>query len=370
MPKSTVNTGFNPTGGGNLSEIKDSSLIKCLKTFANRCFIPIKRKLKNPCHSEFISESDQHEVCFESQRPQMLKQVQHDMESYRNIHKTPCHPEFSSGSDQREIIQESGKHEIFVESIKPKIPKQVRNDMKTNVKYASVAFTLAETLITIGMIGVIAALTLPTLMNSTNEKEIVARVKKVYATLNEAYGRAYAKYGSSTSWCSNLPAGVACNRRIMTRITEFLQVEKDCQTGKGCFADATLNAIDTNASASENLSRNIDSMTGYQKCILSDGTSLAFSSAVSANSAGVSGYALWIDIDGPKKGKNLMGSDIFLCYVYKDIDRIGALENISNNTASLCRAGNPNHCLVWILNSDNADYINCAGLTDSNPTCN
>ena len=42
----------------------------------------------------------------------------------------------------------------------------------------SSAFTLAETLIIIGMIGIIATLTLPTLMSGTNDKEIVAKVKK------------------------------------------------------------------------------------------------------------------------------------------------------------------------------------------------
>ena len=52
----------------------------------------------------------------------------------------------------------------------------------------SLAFTLAETLITIGMIGIIATLTLPTLMSGTNDKEIVAKVKKTYANLNEALG--------------------------------------------------------------------------------------------------------------------------------------------------------------------------------------
>lgn len=40
------------------------------------------------------------------------------------------------------------------------------------------AFTLAETLIVMGIIGVVAALTLPNLNDSTNNKEKVAKVKK------------------------------------------------------------------------------------------------------------------------------------------------------------------------------------------------
>lgn len=41
-----------------------------------------------------------------------------------------------------------------------------------------IAFTLAETLIVMGIIGVVAALTLPNLNSSTGDKEKVVKVKK------------------------------------------------------------------------------------------------------------------------------------------------------------------------------------------------
>lgn len=40
------------------------------------------------------------------------------------------------------------------------------------------AFTLAEVLITLGIIGVVAALTIPSLIAEYKEKQIVTRVKK------------------------------------------------------------------------------------------------------------------------------------------------------------------------------------------------
>ncbi len=42
--------------------------------------------------------------------------------------------------------------------------------MTSDLKFTSTpkAFTLAEVLITLGIIGVVAAMTMPTLMNSTN----------------------------------------------------------------------------------------------------------------------------------------------------------------------------------------------------------
>lgn len=47
-------------------------------------------------------------------------------------------------------------------------------------------FTLAEVLITLGVIGIIAAMTLPTVINNYQKKETVTRLKKAYTIINEA----------------------------------------------------------------------------------------------------------------------------------------------------------------------------------------
>ena len=43
-------------------------------------------------------------------------------------------------------------------------------------------FTLAEVLITLGIIGVVAAMTLPTVINNVQEKQFHSKFKKAYAT--------------------------------------------------------------------------------------------------------------------------------------------------------------------------------------------
>ena len=45
-----------------------------------------------------------------------------------------------------------------------------------------IAFTLAEVLITLGIIGVVAALTLPTVINNVHHKELETALKKQYST--------------------------------------------------------------------------------------------------------------------------------------------------------------------------------------------
>ena len=49
------------------------------------------------------------------------------------------------------------------------------------------AFTLAEVLITLGIIGVVAAITLPTLVANYQKQILVNQLKKTYTTLNEGF---------------------------------------------------------------------------------------------------------------------------------------------------------------------------------------
>ena len=48
------------------------------------------------------------------------------------------------------------------------------------------AFTLAEVLITLGIIGVVAAMTMPSLMQNYRDKELIVKTKKTYAVIQNA----------------------------------------------------------------------------------------------------------------------------------------------------------------------------------------
>jgi len=48
-------------------------------------------------------------------------------------------------------------------------------------------FTLAEVFITLGIIGIIAEMTIPTLIKSYNERITVIKIKKAYSTAQQAY---------------------------------------------------------------------------------------------------------------------------------------------------------------------------------------
>ncbi len=60
-------------------------------------------------------------------------------------------------------------------------------------------FTLAEVLITLVIIGVIAAMTIPTLMNNTNAQEYRSALKKAISAANQALTLQYALEGMTAS---------------------------------------------------------------------------------------------------------------------------------------------------------------------------
>ena len=61
-------------------------------------------------------------------------------------------------------------------------------------------FTLAEVLITLGIIGIVAAMTLPSVIGNAQKEATAAEVKKFYNTINNAIVRAMVDYGDVDLW--------------------------------------------------------------------------------------------------------------------------------------------------------------------------
>ena len=188
----------------------------------------------------------------------------------------------------------------------------------------TVAFTLAETLIVMGVIGVVAALTLPNLNQSTGNKEKVVKVKKIYQNLNDAFGRATAVYGPVDEWCPNCTLSDTKNK-IGERLTEFIKLSKNCKMTKGCFNSGS------------------GTSDGYE-FITADGTAIQ-----------IRGGYIEIDIDGLNKGRNLQGIDIF-SFRY---DESGIYLNpMTESLFKACLGGRITEaCTIWVINYDNMDYL-------------
>ena len=62
------------------------------------------------------------------------------------------------------------------------------------------AFTITETLITLGIIGIVAALTIPSLVTNYQKKQTATHLKKTFSTLKQATEAAKVDYGDVKNW--------------------------------------------------------------------------------------------------------------------------------------------------------------------------
>src|SRR5574344_2904850 len=135
------------------------------------------------------------------------------------------------------------------------------------------AFTLAEVLITLGIIGVVAALTIPTLMQKTQELESISKLKKVYSVLQNAYSRAINDEGEISDW-GTISDDDACSDLVMQKFVSYLNVLKNCGTDKsGCFYSGKYKILNGTVVAANDYS---DLDTSFSRVLLSDGTSISF----------------------------------------------------------------------------------------------
>ena len=98
-------------------------------------------------------------------------------------------------------------------------------------------FTLAEVLITLAIIGVIAAITIPALQNKINKEELVVGLKKAYATMGQISYKFIAENGSVAAALSN----VTTDKDFANIFASKLNIRKNCAAGDtGCFSSGYL----------------------------------------------------------------------------------------------------------------------------------
>lgn len=86
------------------------------------------------------------------------------------------------------------------------------------------AFTLAEVLITLGIIGIVTAMTLPALIANHNKKVIETRLKSFYSTMNQAIVRAEVDLGDKKYWFMNLSNDCKADEYSETCLRSFYDI--------------------------------------------------------------------------------------------------------------------------------------------------
>ncbi len=97
------------------------------------------------------------------------------------------------------------------------------------------AFTLAEVLITLGIIGVVAAMTLPSLITKYKDKELATRAKKAYSAISQAV-QLYQAKNSSPGDSTGLWDVAKSSNEVTEKFAKYFNGAKICRSKnqKGC----------------------------------------------------------------------------------------------------------------------------------------
>lgn len=226
-------------------------------------------------------------------------------------------------------------------------------------------FTLAEVLITLGIIGVVAAMTLPTLIQKQQEKIAVNQLKKSYTVFSQAFLRAVAENGPAESWDIGTHDSIDGAQKLYDIFKPHLLKVKDCGLEQGCFYSGTYKALNAPSYAWQPSTH-----SRYARGILADGTAFLFWSAGSGCNfnASIDGTgklskvcgSIKVDINGTK-GPNQAGIDFFNFTITKT----GILPNdgkgIKDQYEEICEYNNSSnrngmYCTAWVIYKGNMDY--------------
>lgn len=154
------------------------------------------------------------------------------------------------------------------------------------------AFSLAEIVVTIAVLGVIAAITVPSLQADARKKAQAAQIKKVYSELNQAVNL----FTSDNGTIKMYRASAFTDQESFEEkfVKKYLNVVKVCPKGdsKDCFSDEI--------KAVSNL---------YPSYLLDNGVALQFQVAFPATRSTLRSPII-VDINGPNK-PNKTGRDVF-----------------------------------------------------------
>lgn len=208
-------------------------------------------------------------------------------------------------------------------------------------------FTLAEVLVTLGIIGVISAMTLPTLVKNHQRQVYVTQLHKVYNDLSQAAERII-----TDSNAVNLCESKFGKEGPQLFYKNYLKTVKFCSESNitECFANEY-----KNMNGKILRTRNVVVPGSNDSCaVLASGASICFYSPHSYNGGYFGHSNITLDVNG-KQGPNILGRDLF-SFIMENDGTITTGENLETATkdfSSMCAGANEDAygaCFARILN--------------------
>jgi len=175
------------------------------------------------------------------------------------------------------------------------------------------AFTLAEILITLLIIGVIASLTIPGLISDTQDQQYKAAWRKTYSDLDQATKRIMTDNGGSLSGVCSETIGMDRCACIRDKLTNYLNYVKTCNYGaSGCFHQ---HGGDFKKLSGDPFYSPSSSWVCGTGLVLNNGTLIDIDYWSDVWTASNPYVYIMVDING-SKGPNTVGKDIFAINLY------------------------------------------------------
>lgn len=175
------------------------------------------------------------------------------------------------------------------------------------------AFTMAEVLITIGILGIVMAMILPTLVTNYRKKMAVEGLKTVYSKLSEVIKYSEMYNGSVKSWDYTLDN----DKFIEIYLAPYIETFKVNDSAWKIY------------SLTGDLLEGGDYLLKFSRFSLSNGTLIAISTSKTDKGSSIMIYA---DING-LKGPNVVGIDVFRMSITKTYGFTLGADRSDENTA-------------------------------------
>lgn len=233
-------------------------------------------------------------------------------------------------------------------------------------------FTLAETLITLGIIGVVAAMTIPTLISKYKEQVLINKLVETFSIISQAYKHAIEEKGDPSAWSDMTSAegmyDANAHSGFANMVKPHLKLAYDC-VGK---SDEYTNKY---CSPKEALSER-----EYALVRLINGTTVVFRVwSITCNSGYKVDNSIYrnnvcgqitVLLEPDKKKEN--GKNAFNFYATTDSIVPFGLKGSRLEFEKACdlnnktpypsfSSGNMYGCAAWVIQNRNMDYLHCPG---------
>ena len=188
------------------------------------------------------------------------------------------------------------------------------------------AFTLAEILIVMAIIGTVAVATIPNLVDSYQEDKDVAKLRSVYHDLEVAYAKAVAEYGPYNQWTGN-------KKDVLMKYLKASPCGNSVISS--CYPSGAVGNVKTS-----------------YKYELENGVGLSINKNMTS---------IYVALGGAK-GKTQSGRQIFLIK-YSDANGIypnGKGGDRNPSTGAFTSSYTGHTATNWVIANGNMDYLRCA----------